>query len=67
MSRADVIVKKLEGLSEKLAERGQSDLVSEVDDVVSALRRDAAANQPTEVMTTGEAAALLGVRSVFTV
>src|SRR5260221_2563703 len=67
MMRANAIVKRLEGVSGKLAERGQSDLAKEVDAVVSVLRQDAEANQPAEVMTTGEAAALLGVRSVFTI
>jgi excisionase family DNA binding protein len=67
MIRSEVIVRKLEGLSDKLAERGQPDLAREIDSVVEDLRKDTETSTSREVMTTGEAASLLGVRSVFTI
>lgn len=66
MQQAETITRKLERVAEKLAERGQDDLAREVDAVVSDLRRNRGLKDP-DVMTTGEAAAALGVRSVFTV
>src|ERR1035437_5774516 len=67
MSRSDVIRKALEGVSGKLHERGQADLASEGDAVVSVLRQDAEGNPAVEMMTIEEAATLLGVRSLFTI
>ena len=66
MGHAEVITRKLERVAEKLAERGQVDLAREVDAVVNDLRQNNR-QLDNDVMTTGEAAAALGVRSVFTV
>lgn len=66
MRQADVITRKLERVAEKLAERGQVDLAREVDAVVNDLRQNSSKVENV-FMTTGEAAAVLGVRSVFTV
>jgi excisionase family DNA binding protein len=67
MSQSDVILKRLEGVSTKLAERGETDLAHEIDRVVSDLQRETSPERPSTLLTTGEAATLLGVRSVFTV
>ena len=66
MGRVESITQKLEEVAEKLARRGQEDLVQEVTAILRDLQRNSEQREAA-VMTTGEAAAALGVRSVFTV
>jgi hypothetical protein len=67
MRTADAVSEKLEQVARKLTERGQDDLASEVTGVVRELRQDHESPAPSQLLTTGEAAALLEVRSVFTI
>lgn len=67
MTESDVIARKLENLAEHLAQRGQADLAQEVNSLLAEVRDGREPEPGGGVMTTGEAARLLGVRSVFTV
>lgn len=68
MNTAHAVKRKLESISRELEERGEADLAREVGEVIDALRQQTTAVEPSGgVLTTGEAAALLGVRSINTV
>jgi excisionase family DNA binding protein len=67
MSQSEALVQRLAGVASKLTDGGQPDLARELDAVISALRQDIERERPPDVMTTGEAATILGVRSVFTI
>lgn len=59
---------KLEGISRRLEEQGKGDLAQEIKEVVGLLRRPSEGIEPPGgVITTGEAARMLGVRSINTV
>jgi excisionase family DNA binding protein len=67
MERTDTAAKRLETLSKQLEERGQVDLAQEVGAVINILRPRVVPEPPGGVMTTGEAASVLGVKSVNTI
>ncbi len=67
MQRNEVAAKRLESLSKELAERGQPDIAQELNSLVDVLRSGVAPEPEGGVMTTGEAAKALGIRSVNTV
>lgn len=68
MNSTQTIETKLEGISRKLEEQGNEDLAQEIKEVVGLLRRPSEAIEPPGgVITTGEAARMLGVRSINTV
>ena len=58
---------KLKHLSEELRQRGQTDLADDVGELVEALRQQGQHERPGRLMTTGEAAQALGVRSINTI
>lgn len=66
-SRPPTIAERLERIAERLTERGQVDLAQETASIVSALRCGENLEETQDVLTTGEAAKMLGVRSLFTV
>jgi excisionase family DNA binding protein len=62
------LVRELDSLSARLQARGEGDAAATVSQAADALRqREADTGAPNDVLTTSEAAALLGVRSVNTV
>jgi excisionase family DNA binding protein len=61
------VVDKLEGVARKLTERGEADLAHEIDVVIAALRKNGVSENPDELLTTGQAAELLGIRAPFTI
>ncbi len=68
MKSTQTIETKLEGISRKLEEQGNEGLAQEIKEVVGLLRRPSEAVEPPGgVITTGEAARMLGVRSINTV
>jgi excisionase family DNA binding protein len=66
-NRTKEITSRLTKVSGQLAERGEADLSREIDSVIADLHQDKELDRPGDVLTTGEAATLLGVRSVFTI
>ncbi|MBI3977559.1 MAG: helix-turn-helix domain-containing protein [Chloroflexi bacterium] len=58
---------KLRSLSEELRQRGEIDLVDDVEAIIGALHEPVDAKQPSDLLTTGEAARVLSVRSINTV
>jgi hypothetical protein len=66
MNKREAIPDRLEHVATELTERGQKDLASEVRSVVADLRESAATELP-PMLTTGQAAQALGIRSVFTI
>lgn len=67
MDRAESAAGQLLGIAHKLQERGQPDLATEVIEILAALQGKAVPEPDGGVMTTGEAATILGIRSVNTV
>ena len=67
MGTSDAIATKLERVAEKLIERGDADLAEELQTVLQDLRQEGEPPVALQVLTTGQAAAMLGVRSVFTI
>ena len=67
MTQSEVIARKLESLAENLTERDEMDLAQKVRSLIAELRDGPVADPTGGVMTTGEAARFLGVRSVFTI
>lgn len=68
MNSTQTIEARLEGISRKLEEQGKGDLAQEIKEVVGLLRRPSEPVEPSGgVITSGEAARMLGVRSINTV
>jgi excisionase family DNA binding protein len=66
MSHPD-IVNRLDTVAERLRAEGRPDLAQEVLVAAAALRDDSAAAPPTDLLTTGDAARLLGIHSLNTI
>lgn len=67
MRTAESIMERLEGIAQTLEHRGQTDIARQIEEVVSELREEGRVVRGPDLMTTGEAAEALGVRSVFTI
>ena len=67
MSQTNVAAEQLHDVLQKLRERGQDDLAVELEDIIHGLRVGAMPEPPDGVITTGEAAAMLGVHSINTI
>jgi excisionase family DNA binding protein len=65
MSGSRPITSRLNDVARRLGERGETELEREVESIIAEL--DRAKAPPLGLMTTGEAARELGVRSVFTI
>ncbi|MBI4492307.1 MAG: helix-turn-helix domain-containing protein [Chloroflexi bacterium] len=65
--RSTEAAKKLEQVAQRLQQRGEAELAREVDEVIVALRKQVVGEPTGALMTTGEAAEALGVRSVNTI
>lgn len=64
MNKADSAVEDLERLAHELQERGEKAMAKRIERALAALEGD---RRGSEVMTTGEAAQALGIRSVNTI
>lgn len=67
MKSPETITQKLEEIAQVLEQRGQVDVARQVGEVISELREEGQVVRGPDLMTTGEAAEALGVRSVFTI
>ena len=67
MSEIEAAAHELEKLTRELRQRGDSDLAQKVNRVLAVLRAQPGAAQVGPLMTTGQAAAALGIRSVNTI
>ena len=72
MDSTETAVQRLERIGAQLRERGAAELAKEVDDVIQDIRaiggtRDNGGRSQGHLITTGEAAEILGIRSVNTV
>ncbi len=67
MARTKPVEAQLEEISEELREQGRADLAQKLGNVIDRLRQESAEGTVGDLMTTGEAARVLGVRSVNTV
>ncbi|MBI3979644.1 MAG: helix-turn-helix domain-containing protein [Chloroflexi bacterium] len=67
MLNAERIEHKLKRLSEELRQRGEIDLVEDVGEIIETLHDEADRPRSAPLMTTGEAARALGIRSINTI
>ncbi|MBI3967363.1 MAG: helix-turn-helix domain-containing protein [Chloroflexi bacterium] len=67
MSLTDVLSHRLESMHRELAARGEEDLAQQAAETLALLHGQVVTEPPGGVITVSEAAALLGVKSTFTV